>query len=154
MTDEMLKDKGFITGWKAIADYLGVSVATATRYCELNNLPVFKIGYTRVSLPERLDEWQKDKEKWNNCVYFIYCEASSMIKIGFTSNIKNRLGNLKTMSPVPLRLIGTIEGTRVDEENLHKKFARLRSHGEWFKLERPLERYIEKVFGCLPDGIR
>lgn len=63
--------------------------------------------------------------------YFIQGEDGGPIKIGFTKNRPaERLTELQIGSPVELAFIGFIEGRK--EPMLHRKFAHLRLHGEWF----------------------
>ncbi len=46
-----------LVGWKAIAEYLGVSTSTARRYKRDNDLPAYKVvGYYRAT-QEDLREW-------------------------------------------------------------------------------------------------
>lgn len=68
-------------------------------------------------------------------IYFIQAEGLGHIKIGFTDHddTLQRLVQLQTGSPVPLRLLGTIPGTLNDEKTLHRRFASDRVQGEWFK---------------------
>ena len=83
----------------------------------------------------------------NHCVYFIGAESTNLIKIGTTNgNAEYRLNQIKTMSPVPLRVIGSIPGDREVEKELHKRFARYRHHGEWFVLEGELQEYVFETF--------
>lgn len=65
-------------------------------------------------------------------VYFIQAEGGGPIKIGTTTNIRQRLDSLQAGSPVLLRVLGTIPGNHVLERALHQRFATARSHFEWF----------------------
>ena len=58
------------------------------------------------------------------------------VKIGKTSQIDVRLRTLRTMSPVPLVQVHTIQVSDMEwaEKYLHLRFAQRRSHGEWFRL--------------------
>jgi hypothetical protein len=77
-------------------------------------------------------------------VYFIQAEGVRLIKIGLSvGGIRERLFTLRTMSPVPLRCIGLMEGDRDVEIELHRRFRDLRSHGEWFWPGRELIKFIE-----------
>lgn len=64
-------------------------------------------------------------------VYFI--EGGKLIKVGFTSNLDERIAFLGLMSPVGLRYIGGKPGTRKLKNFLHALFDADRQHGEWFK---------------------
>lgn len=52
------KDTGFLSGWKAIARFLGRSVKTCERWERTENLPVLRDPSGRpVALPEHLRQW-------------------------------------------------------------------------------------------------
>jgi hypothetical protein len=85
-------------------------------------------------------------------VYFI--EAAGLIKIGHTTDIIYRHRTIAATSPVPVKLIGHIPGTRADEKILHKRFKALRSHGEWFKNEGDLSDFISAACGNNVDKSR
>ena len=76
-------------------------------------------------------------------VYFIADETGEKVKIGITEDVQQRLRSLQMSSPTPLRLSGTIRGGRRVEAELHERFARIRLHGEWFKLTPELDKYIQ-----------
>jgi hypothetical protein len=62
-------------------------------------------------------------------------EDGGYIKIGYSKkSVKKRVKKLQTGSPLPLEIIGTIEGNIPDEKELHLKLARfrVRANGEWF----------------------
>jgi len=72
-------------------------------------------------------------------IYFIQAD-NGLIKIGYTGDIRRRLGQLSHMSPIPLKLLAVREGTMQQEQLLHKIFNN--SHGEWFFPEDKLIDYI------------
>lgn len=79
-------------------------------------------------------------------VYFIQAGDDGLIKIGVAGNAYQRLAGLQTSSPVPLRLVAAISGVgQVREVELHKRFAHLRAHGEWFHPTPELLAYIAEV---------
>lgn len=65
-------------------------------------------------------------------VYFVYAKAVNLIKIGRSAEPERRLDELRLLSPVELEIIGLVDGGSRREAELHQKFARYRSHGEWF----------------------
>jgi hypothetical protein len=73
-------------------------------------------------------------------VYFI--EGGGLIKIGVSECPDERLRELQRMSPVPLRMIKTIPGGHTVEKMLHKRFAAIRDHDEWFLDTRELRQFI------------
>ena len=58
-------------------------------------------------------------------------ENENLYKIGYTANIKTRMGNYKTHNPECV-LINTIEGSSNDEKQLHKLCEEYRYSKEWF----------------------
>lgn len=81
-------------------------------------------------------------------VYFIEAAITPpLIKIGATRGLRHRLDNLRTTNAAPLKLLGVelteaVPETR--ERQLHARFARLRTHGEWFRAEARLRTYIQE----------
>jgi len=73
-------------------------------------------------------------------VYFV--RSGKLIKIGFTTDLEGRVSRLQTGSPYDLQLLGTIDGTRRDEQALHRRFANLNVRGEWFRGHASLMAYI------------
>jgi hypothetical protein len=63
--------------------------------------------------------------------YFIGA-ANGLVKIGFSTNVDERLQALRAGSPVPLTLMATAQGGRLRETAYHYQFASWRRHGEWF----------------------
>lgn len=85
--------------------------------------------------------------KKDEYVYFL--AHKDLVKIGYSADIKHRVRSIQTMSPVPLTLLGFIPGDKRIEQNIHRRFAHLWSHGEWFKLTPELNQFIKRM---LPDG--
>ena len=83
-------------------------------------------------------------------VYFIQGKITKLIKIGRVDRVaKNpvalRIKELQVGSPDELVVLLCIpEWNKKEESFLHKKFAHLRVHGEWFKLEQELLDFITK----------
>ena len=77
-------------------------------------------------------------------IYFIQDQAKLYIKIGFTSkdDPDERKKMLQTGNGAPLMLLASIEGTREEEQELHKRFAGARECGEWFRPVPELVRHI------------
>ena len=75
-------------------------------------------------------------------VYFMHAPDVGLVKIGATSSLESRLRALQNGSPVPLVLIGLIDGDKSVERELHNHWAHLRAHGEWFQASEELVAYI------------
>lgn len=65
-------------------------------------------------------------------VYVLGTPGSNTVKIGRTTNLTERFGTIQRMSPVPLSILWQCPGGYELETHLHRHFASLRSHGEWF----------------------
>ena len=77
-------------------------------------------------------------------IYVIDCDG--FIKIGYSTDPRGRLSNLRVASPLEITVLRVIEGTVADERELHNKFVAHRVRGEWFKCEGELAAWIEA--GC------
>ena len=84
-------------------------------------------------------------------IYFIEQEKQNFVKIGFATNIKNRLGSLQTGSPYNLILRGYIKGDRNFECELHLKFKNYNIGGEWFTLSDEIKEFINN--NCNKDYV-
>ena len=77
----------------------------------------------------------------NNGVYFVQGEITQRIKIGFSSQVDNRIKDLETSEP--LRLLHVISDASTEKErSIHQQFAHLRVIGEWFEGTAELIEYI------------
>ena len=78
-------------------------------------------------------------------VYFIIAREVGRVKIGRAGNVATRFGSIQTSCPVPVTLERLIEGGKPEEAELHRRFAHLRRHGEWFELTGELEAFMETL---------
>jgi hypothetical protein len=78
--------------------------------------------------------WQVEQQVARNpeMVYIIGSPATSLVKIGRSDDVPRRLREIQHMSPVPLSVIWQTPGGAALEARLHRTFAALRCHGEWF----------------------
>lgn len=77
-------------------------------------------------------------------VYFAEC--GDFIKIGYTAqSVEDRIAIFTTGNPLPITLLLAVKGTQTFEKSLHKRFAALRHHGEWFKKQPELLALIEEL---------
>ncbi len=84
---------------------------------------------------------ENDFSKGNEFVYLIYNPSSKLYKVGKTTNIEERLRQLKCQSGCFLELLGYIEleedcdeSSEYLERYIHKLFKSKRVLGEWFSL--------------------
>jgi hypothetical protein len=82
--------------------------------------------------------------KIGGCVYFV--RAGEHVKIGHTAGrVHKRLAQLQIGNPYRLELIGTMAGGPQQERAMHRRFAHLRAHGEWFQAAPDLLAAIAEV---------
>jgi len=67
-------------------------------------------------------------------VYFLSAPSVGMIKIGTSFQPGRRFAEVALMSPVSLEFIGSVAGGSSVETEWHRRWAHLRTHGEWFSL--------------------
>lgn len=75
-------------------------------------------------------------------VYFLLSGDRKAVKIGTSKVVNLRLASLNGASHRPVRLLAAINGTRANEIELHRRFAKYRMNGEWFRYEGELKDYI------------
>lgn len=85
--------------------------------------------------------WRRDLHQ-GPCIYFI--RGGDLIKIGKTNNLRSRLSGLQNGSSHPLEILLVLADTGALEKVLHRRFAKARAHGEWFRAEPKLLAYIER----------
>lgn len=73
-------------------------------------------------------------------------EGAGLVKIGRSFVPEFRLKLMQSGSPVPLRLIGYIDGDHVAERQIHDRFKPYRAHGEWFRCDGEVKEWISKTF--------
>ena len=79
-------------------------------------------------------------------VYFIQGQSTRLVKIGITrGNVYSRLATIQANSPDTLKLLKAVKGDSKYESELHKRFASVRSHGEWFYPSRGLMAFIQSL---------
>ena len=86
-------------------------------------------------------------------VYFIQGKITRFVKIGWTVNPDQRLAGMQANSPDKLTLLKVIKGDIPYEKHLHKQFASIRNHGEWFYPSRGLMAFIQSLKGLKTNEI-
>lgn len=82
-----------------------------------------------------------DRANPTGFIYFVYC--AGRIKIGFTTNVADRMNGLATSSPFPISLLLTIAGDIEDEQMMHCRFAGDRANLEWFTASTDLLDFLD-----------
>lgn len=94
----------------------------------------------------RLVKNEPKGQPWKDTiVYFIQCQTTMLIKIGFAGDPMSRLSNLQCGSPTKLRIVAQVRKPQIYEKELHEKFAAHRRHGEWFFPGMELLEFIEAI---------
>jgi hypothetical protein len=68
-------------------------------------------------------------------VYFVQEGDDGPIKIGWASDLVDRLERLQTGNPRELRIIASLPGSRATEAVFHQRFADRRIRNEWFDID-------------------
>jgi hypothetical protein len=97
----------------------------------------------------RLDAWEARQKQ--GYVYFL--RAGNTVKIGFSTNLRQRQEKLRNGNSFPVFICKYVKGCRSVERSFHKRFAEYRLRGEWFDLRGSLAKYLERHFRPvdLPD---
>lgn len=82
-------------------------------------------------------------------VYF--WKSGSLVKIGFSTNMLNRITNLRVANPTGATLMAAIPGYIDTEKYFHKMFEKYRDHGEWFRIEGDLALFMKKMPSHIPQ---
>ena len=88
---------------------------------------------------------RKKQELKRGAVYFLRADGKGNVKIGFTTDIDNRIKTLSTGHFSNLILVAIVPGVPADERELHKRFAKYRVRGEWFKVIGELKTYLASL---------
>jgi hypothetical protein len=109
---------------------------------KLKNMQHIK-QYSREKAIERLEVKVKDKYKIE-CVYFIQEEDFDIFKVGYTDNLKERLGTLQVGNSRNLHMYRTIlcQSASFYESFVHKKIEKYHIRGEWYELSKT---YIDNL---------
>lgn len=75
-------------------------------------------------------------------IYFLQAGDDGPIKIGYTMSV-DHIKSWQEGSPVPLKLLATLEGSLEVEAYLHSKFLRFRQQGKWFKGSQEILNFIQ-----------
>jgi len=65
-------------------------------------------------------------------IYFAKAIGTGLTKVGFATNVKERISAIKVSSPVEIDLVGHLPATRCAEKALHLILAPHRVKGEWY----------------------
>lgn len=77
-------------------------------------------------------------------VYFVQNFEMTAVKIGYTSDIAERMSSLRTASGARLAVVLCLPGDCSLEAALHRRFHAAHLRGEWFRLTLDLEAFIRR----------
>lgn len=75
-------------------------------------------------------------------IYFADASWAGQIKIGYTANLAVRYQTFLVEHPMPVKILAVLPGGPELESALHARFARLRTHNQWFQDCPDLREYI------------
>jgi sRNA-binding protein len=78
-------------------------------------------------------------------VYFVQAGPGGPIKIGIADDLAARVAGLQTANAAKLSLLTWCHGGLPRERELHRQFAALRLHGEWFQPGDELRALIARI---------
>ena len=93
-----------------------------------------------------LDEMKKRVDKSNtdfSYVYFIGNYHFGFVKIGYSSCPERRLKQIQTGCPFNVSILGKMNGNAKKEKELHRKFQKNKTKGEWFVISDEIKNLIE-----------
>lgn len=79
---------------------------------------------------------ERTEQYKDGCIYIVNARGTSLYKIGYASNVGERMHSMRTDSPLELDVIAVIPARepRKMESRLHRKYEKKRVRGEWFNL--------------------
>lgn len=82
----------------------------------------------------------------NGFVYVIGPEENAtVVKIGFATNIKDRLATLQTSTHYTLKVIAVFKATIEKEKEIHRLFASDHIRGEWFNRSEAIDAFVATI---------
>jgi hypothetical protein len=88
-------------------------------------------------------------KRYEGWVYVVQWENDEeTVKIGFSTDLKGRLGDFLTYSPHRLIVVKAFRAEPEEERLLHEKFQAVRGYGEWFALSQSLAFFLKEQCRC------
>lgn len=75
------------------------------------------------------------------------------VKIGCSIAPEGRLATIAAWSPIRLEIVAIVDGGHELEVALHKRFAHLALHGEWFGVDADLQAVIDQAIAGEPISL-
>ena len=96
----------------------------------------------------KFNEAEKPKPEPMGTIYFVSYHDGGPIKIGYTTNLNERMRHLQTASPYDMKLLAKVSGDTLVERWFHAEFAEHNLRGEWFEPAQPILDEIERLSAC------
>jgi len=77
------------------------------------------------------------------CPVYLAAWGDEFVKIGYSSNVRQRMKAIQSTCPVPVRLLGWLSGGQTVETRLHHRFAASRHVGEWFHFTDEIRAFVD-----------
>lgn len=89
-------------------------------------------------------------------VYFVEAVGLGLIKIGATRDLAQRFATLTSENAGSVRLVGVVyhRDPAAYADQLRRRFAAMRDHGDWFRPWAPLRAFVDVVAPSVPDAPR
>lgn len=128
--------------------------------CRAGRLAHIRDGRKRLVTQKWLDEWcERERAALDEMppvdamtvgepgfIYFV--GFGPYVKIGYAGfGVQGRVTGLQTSCPEKLTVYATVRGYIEQEGALHRRYAKYRTYGEWFRLEGAVRDFIEKIRG-------
>lgn len=92
------------------------------------------------------------RQRLRRDIYFVTCDVDGFpVKIGMSGDVTERMRDIRTALPYPVKLLGTFSGTSKDETAIQAKFRSFKLTGEWFQRTPELMAYIAEVCVSVRD---
>ena len=132
-------------GYRA-APTVSQALGTCTNHRESGGLQQVSESLAKSQPPQNLTTFPADA-KLNACggvgsvVYF--AASAGLVKVGTTTDLKQRLKQLRLGSAAPIEILGAGPGDKLREQHLHELLDASRHHGEWFEPSSLLMEWLE-----------
>lgn len=115
--------------FNALAEYWENNQLRKTKDISLENWAKAFCIFTSVT------KSKKSREKQISSFIYLISDCHGSVKIGYTSNLRERLKTLQTSNSSSLRLLNTFRGGLKEERRLHHYLKTFHKKGEWFSLD-------------------
>ena len=133
---------------KDAAEAYGIGVATLRAEAERGRLAIYRIGKRLYTTPNDVREYagkfaaRARPFMIQSGIYVV--GFAEFVKIGWSNTLTRRIASIQQGVPGKLTIFGQLEGDITAERTLHRRFAKYRIRGEWFRHEGELAEWIKR----------